>query len=209
MIEEKLKSICNDDPVECFQAVIVEPLQSLDSIGKSNSFILIDALDECLDREEIHQSIIVDILYKMAPGLPNWVKLIVTSRNDPLTFDKMSKIKLSNLTINVEDERNENDLLAYVEKTLLSNFVNEKSSNAEILHIQELINDALKFSKGNFLFLRIIIKDWQKHPDKMKTELIPESLEHAFAKSFTKRFKENALDRFEPFLEILLLRICL
>ena len=116
----------------------------------------------------------------------------------------MSKIKLSNLTINVEDERNENDLLAYAEKTLLSNFVNEKSSNAEILHIQELINDALKFSKGNFLFLRIIIKDWQKHPDKMKTELIPESLEHAFAKSFTKRFKENALDRFEPFLEILL-----
>ena len=204
LIKEKLKSNCNDDPVECFQAAIVEPLHNLDSTGKSNSFILIDALDECLDKEEIHQSIIVNILYKMAPGLPNWVKLIVTSRNHPLIFEKMSKIELLNLTINVEDERNENDLLAYAEKTLLSNFVNEKSSNAEILHIQKLINDALKFSKGNFLFLRLIIKDWQKHPGKMKTESIPESLEDAYAKSFTERFKENALDRFEPFLEILL-----
>ena len=201
LIKEKLTSNCNDNPVECFQTAIVEPLQNLDSTGRVTSFILIDALDECLEKEESHQSIIVKILYKKVPDLPNWVKLLVTSRNNPLTIDKMSKIKLSNLTINVEDERNEQDLLAYAQKTLLQNFVNETSSYTNAQH---LIHHALKFSKGNFLFLRTIIKNWQKYADKMNAESIPESLEDVYATSFTERFKDSDLDRFKPFLEILL-----
>ena len=201
LIKEKLTSNCNDNPVECFQTAIVEPLQNLDSSGRVNSFIVIDALDECLEKEESHQSIIVKILYKKVPDLPNWVKLLVTSRNNPLTIDKMSKIKLSNLTINVEDERNEQDLLAYAQKTLLRNFVNDTSSYTNAQH---LIHHALKFSKGNFLFLRTIIKNWQKYADKMNAESIPESLEDVYATSFTERFKDSDLDRFKPFLEILL-----
>jgi hypothetical protein len=89
------------DPFECFQKAIVEPLQKLDSSERNNSFILIDALDECLEKEEGHQSIIVNILFRKVPDLPNWVKLIVTSRNQPLTTSKMSK-RLLNLTINIE-----------------------------------------------------------------------------------------------------------
>ena len=192
------------EPLECFQMAIVDPLKKLDSVGRKKSFILIDALDECLDKEGNHQSIIVNILYRKASDLPNWVKLIVTSRNHEMTTDKMSKINLSKLVIDMKQKHNKQDLRTYAEKTLLHNITTETSSSAKMSHIKKLLDYALKFSDGNFLFLETIIKYWQKYPDKINPESIPESLQDIYATSFTERFKEINLDKFEPFLEILL-----
>ena len=204
LVQDILKSNCNDNPVECFQTAIVEPLQNFDRAGGKISFILIDALDECLEKEESHQSIIVNILYKKVPDLPNWVKLIVTSRNQPMTTSKILKnVRLSNLTIGVDNKRNEEDLHLYANRTL-RNFVNETSPSGEIIRIQHLINRALYISKGNFLFLKTIIKNWQKYPDKMNAQSIPENLGELYATFFTERFERKHLQRFEPFLEILL-----
>ena len=55
LVQDILKSNCNDNPVDCFETAIVKPLRYLDSTGRKNSFILIDALDECLEKEESHQ----------------------------------------------------------------------------------------------------------------------------------------------------------
>ena len=192
------------DPLECFRIAIVDPLKKLNNVGRKKSFILIDALDECLDKEGSHQSIIVNILYRKASDLPNWVKLIVTARNHKMTTDKMSKINLSKLVIDVKDQHNKQDLRNYAERTLLQNVTTETSSGAKISRIKKLIDYALKFSDGNFLFLETIIKYWQKYPDKINAESIPESLQDIYATSFTERFKETNLDKFEPFLEILL-----
>ena len=204
LIKDILKSNCNDNPVECFQTAIVKPLQNLDSAGRKNSFILIDALDECMEKEETHQSIIVNILIDKVPDLPNWLKLIVTSRNHPISTSKMIRtVKLSNLTIDVKDKRNEQDLRAYANLKHQS-FLTETSSNEEILRIQNLITDVVKFCKGNFLFLETIVNNWKKDPDKINADSIPESLEDVYANFFTRRYTEYNLVRFEPFLEILL-----
>ena len=204
LVQDILKSNCNDNPVECFQTAIVEPLHNLDSAERNKSFILVDALDECLEKEESHQSVIVNILYKKVPDLPNWVKLIVTSRNQPMTTSKILKnVRLSNLTIGVDNKRNEEDLHLYANRTL-RNFINETSPSGEIIRIQHLINRALYISKGNFLFLKTIIKNWQKYPDKMNAQSIPENLGDLYATFFTERFEKKHLERFEPFLEILL-----
>ena len=204
LVQDILKSNCNDNPVECFQAAIVEPLQNLDSAGGKISFILVDALDECLEKEESHQSVIVNILCKKVPDLPNWVKLIVTSRNQPMTTSKILKnVRLLNLTIGVDNKRNEEDLHMYADQTL-RNFINETSPSGEIIRIQHLINRALYISKGNFLFLKTIIKNWQKYPDEMNAQSIPENLGDLYATFFTERFEKRHLQRFEPFLEILL-----
>ena len=192
------------EPLECFQMAIVDPLKKLNNVGRKKSFILIDALDECLDKEGSHQSIIVNILYRKASDLPNWIKLIITSRNHKMTTDKMSKINLSKLVIDMKQKHNKQDLRTYAEKTLLQNITTETSSGAKILYIQKLIDYALTFSGGNFLFLETIIKYWQKYPDKINAESIPESLQNIYATSFTERFKDINLDKFEPFLEILL-----
>ena len=204
LVQDTLKINCNDNPVECFKTAIVGPLQNLDRAGRKNSFILIDALDECMEKEESHQSIILNILIDKVPDLPNWVKLIVTSRNQLMSTSEMLKtVRLSNLTIDVKDKRNEKDLQAYANRTLQS-FTTETLSTEEKIRIQNVMVHAVKFCKGNFLFLETILKNWKKYPDKMNAESIPESLEHIYAKSFTRRFTEDNLVRFEPFLEILL-----
>ena len=67
-----------------------------------------------------------------------------------------------------------------------------------------MIEHALKFCKGNFLFLKTILKYWQRYPAKINENSIPESLKDIYARSFTERFKDIDLNSFEPFLEILL-----
>ena len=204
LIKKILKSNCDDNPVKCFQTAIVEPLKNLDSTGRKNSFILVDALDECVEKEESHQSIIRNILYQKVPDLPNWVKLIVTSRNHPLATTKMLKnVKLWNLSMRVDNESNKQDLRTYASQAL-KNVINETSSSEEILRVDQLIDHTLDISKGNFLFLETIIKNWRKYPDRINKQFIPESLEKLYATSFTERFERKHLKRFEPFLEILL-----
>ena len=196
---------CKNNPTECYQKAIVEPLQKLNSIGRKISFILIDALDECLEKEERHaDSVIVNILSRSFLRLPAWVKLIITSRKKALTSGKISKTKgFSILKINVQDKRNLQDLRTYAEQALQS-FYTEVSSTKEILPVQRSINMAVEFSKGNFLFLKTIINYWQEYPHKMNAESIPESLEDMYKVSFTERFKKADLIDFVPLFEVLL-----
>jgi hypothetical protein len=197
---------CKNNPTECYQKAIVEPLQKLNSIGRNISFILIDALDECLEKEgEPHaDSIIVNILSRRLLRLPAWVKLIITSRKQALTSGKISKTnEFSVLRINVEDERNLQDLRTYAEQALQS-FYTEVPSTKEILPVHRSINMAVEFSKGNFLFVKTIINYWQEYPHKMNAESIPESLEDMYKVSFTERFKKADLIDFVPLFEVLL-----
>ncbi len=196
---------CKNNPTECYQKAIVEPLQKLNSIERNISFILIDALDECLEKEERHaDSIIVNILTRRFLRLPAWVKLIITSRKHALTSGKISKTnEFAILKINVEDERNLQDLRTYAEQALQS-FYTEVPSTKEILPVNRSINMAVEFSKGNFLFVKTIINYWQEYPHKMNAESIPESLEDMYKVSFTERFKKADLIDFEPLFEVLL-----
>ncbi len=206
LIQDELQYNCEEDPVECFQKAVVEPLQRLNGPERKNSFILIDALDECLEKEgEPHaDSIIVNILSRGLLRLPAGVKLIITSRKQALTSGKISKTnKFSILEINVEDERNLQDLRTYVGQALQS-FYTEVSSTKEILAVNRSINMAVEFSKGNFLFLKTIINYWQEYPHEMNAKSIPESLEDMYKVSFTERFKKADLIDFVPLFEVLL-----
>ena len=124
------------------------------------------------------------MLNKNVPYLPKWVKLIVTSRNQLMCTSSMLKIGLWIWTPRMWDTANKRDLHMYANQTL-QNFIDGTSSNEEILRIQQLIDHALKFCKGNFLFLKTVIKNWQLYPDKMNIQSIPESLEDLYATSFT------------------------
>ena len=202
--ELQVQSNCEEKPMKCFEKAILEPLKKINDAKRKTSFILIDALDECLEKEDGHQSIIVNILNRRVHDLPTWVKLIVTSRNQTLTSGKISKNKaFSTLNINIEDQRNEQDLRTYAEQTL-QNFSTETSSMEDVLRIKHLLHLALKFSKGNFLFLETIIKHWQKYPDRMNVQNIPESLGDIYATSFSERYKDGDISDFEPLLEVLL-----
>ena len=207
LIKDELQSNCKNDPIKCFQKAIVEPLQKLNATGRNNSFILIDALDECLEKEEGHKSIIVNILSSSAdnvPELPTWVKLIVTSRNQAQATGKISKIHgFSTLHINITDPRNLQDLRNYAEQTLQM-FYSKVPSMEEKLPLNRSIDLAVEFSKGNFLFLEIIIKLWRKYPDKINAQYIPEDLGGIYATAFSARFEKADFSDFQPLLEVLL-----
>ena len=206
LIKDELQSNCKMNPIKCFQKAIVEPLQKLNVIGRNNSFILIDALDECLEKEERHKSIIMNILSSSdnVPELPTWVKLIVTSRNQPQATGKISKIYgFSTLKTNVTHPCNLQDLRNYAKQTLQI-FYSEIPSMEEKLPLNRSIDLAMKISKGNFLFLKRIIKLWRKYPDQMNAKYIPENLGDIYTVYFAARFKEAAFADFQPLLEVIL-----
>ena len=194
---------CKKEPMECFQKVIVNPLRKLNDAGRNVSFIVIDALDECLDKKERHHSIILNMLYNSVPDLPNWVKLIVTSRNQPQSTGKMKRIGIFTLEVDAQDHRNEVDLRTYANQTL-QKFFSEVLKPEEQLQTNDLIDLALKFSKGNFLFLKTILNFWQKYPHKINTQTLPDDIENIYTKSFANRFTEGDLHDFEPLFEVLL-----
>ena len=206
LIKDELQSNCKKNPVKCFQKAIVQPLQKLDATGRNNSFILIDALDECLEKGERHKSIIVNILSSSenVPEFPTWVKLMVTSRNQPQATDKISNIHgFSTLKITLTDPCNLKDLRNYAKQTLQISY-SEEPSMEEKLPLNRSIDLAVEFSKGNFLFLERIIKLWRKYPDQMNAEYIPKNLGDIYTVNFAARFKEAAFADFQPLLEVLL-----
>jgi hypothetical protein len=184
LIKDELLSNCKKNPIECFRKAIVQPLQKLNVTGRKNSFVLIDALDECLEKEERHKSIIVSILSSSdnVPELPTWVKLIVTSRNQPQATDKISTINgFSTLPINVTDTHVHNlqDLRNYAKQTLQM-FYSKVPSMEEKLPLNRSIDLAVEFSKGNFLFLERIMKFWRKYPNQMNAKYIPKHVEDIY-----------------------------
>ena len=199
--DEFLESSCDKEPGKCFQNALVRPLKKLSAT--ETKFILIDAIDECLEKEERHLSVIVDTLSSGVPDLPAWIKLIVTSRNQAQSTGKMSNIGLFTVKLNANDQRNEQDLRNYAELSLQS-FYTVSHSRKEKLPLKDSIDLAVEFSKGNFLFLERIIKLWQEYPDKMKAESIPEDLGNVYTTFFAKRFNEADFSDFQPLLEVIL-----
>ncbi|XP_028407754.1 ankyrin repeat domain-containing protein 50-like [Dendronephthya gigantea] len=112
---------CKHVPLECFQDAIIKPLKKLDDTERRfNSYILIDALDECLEKDNGHRSILKTILYEMTSitsGLPSWVKLIVSSRKQGLGL-KNKFPSFQNFELFVDDNRNEQDLRMYAEQKI-------------------------------------------------------------------------------------------
>ena len=201
LIKGKLEFNCATNPDDCFKTTIVEALKKLDAFKRKNSFIVIDALDECLEKEERHTSIIPTILHSHVSDLPPWVKLIVSSRNQPLITGKMTKLGLLTLKINVKDPRNVRDLYTYAEQTLQS--VHSESSIEKNFPRNYAIDLAVKVSNGNFLFLKEILKYWQKYPEKINAQSIPRSLADIYAKFFIPRFTKSEFNELKPLLEVL------
>ena len=196
-------SLCERKPVECFESAIVNPLRKLSDTDRNMSFIVIDALDECLELEERHQSIILDILLRGLPNLPYWIKIIATSRNQPQSIGKMPTIGFSILRVELEDARNKQDLRMYANRTL-RNFFTEVPQTKEKLSFDGLIDLALKSSKSNFLYLQTILEFWRKYPSEIDTQFLPGDLGKVFTEIFSKRFLEADFRLFEPFFEVLL-----
>ncbi|KAG8725365.1 hypothetical protein FRC09_001169 [Ceratobasidium sp. 395] len=82
---EKGRDVHNQPIKEQFQHLVAVPLQNIAHTFTDNVIIVIDALDECEDKEDIDR--ILDTLISHVGGLP--VKFFVSSRPEAMIMDRM------------------------------------------------------------------------------------------------------------------------
>ena len=204
-IENELDK-CKDDTTRCVEVTVLEPLNALKTSPEAKKFILIDALDECCEKERNSQSVIIEILHGQMTRLPTWIKLLMSSRNETTITGKMSEIfqTIRIIPISATNKNNLDDMRSYAQGVISRH--NFKMKNGE--SIKERLNESIKIimnqSDGNFLFIHELLEDWVKHPDSIDLTSIPPGMKYLYARSFRERFQKDELQRFAKIFEILL-----
>lgn len=128
-----------------FAYLLAEPLNKIEGSPKT-TVIVIDALDEatCDGRNEL-----ADIISAKHDILPPWVKIIITSRDEPLLRRRFSRIR----PITFEDKRyadNNDDIRGYLELRL---------NDIQMIDKPRMIQVLLDKSSGNFLYAKTVADD--------------------------------------------------
>jgi hypothetical protein len=148
----KLPEIKNLDPkgaAELFEYLLAEPLKHDIDGGQERYLVIIDALDEAKEGEH---NPLVEMLARHAPRLPDWLGIVVTSRNEKNVTDPLQG--LIPFVLNTENEANQNDIRTYIELELeehLQKFANKQNIVAQIL----------EKSEGVFLYVERVCRDVQ------------------------------------------------
>ena len=203
VIQNTLLYDCKDAPIECAKRAVLEPLKNIIS-SKTKKFILIDALDECREKEESHKSVIIDILHIQEIGLPSWIKLLMSSRNVTTITRKMSEINVGNIALNARRKDNLNDIRLFADEMISRCKYRKQNGESMKEKLNESIEGILNRTEGNFLFIKILLDDWAINPDKINLTYIPPDMNHKYARSFRERFGEKELKLFATFFEVLL-----
>lgn len=130
-----------------FEYLIAEPLHKV-TYNEKPIVIVIDALDEAtLDgRNEL-----ADVISECFEKTPKWVKLLLTSRKEPLLERKLAKFK----PINFADSSiydNEEDIKGYFSFQLKAYLPNGKKG-------QVILNKMVEKSNGIFLYAKAIVDE--------------------------------------------------
>ena len=202
-VRNELNDRCKNDPNRCFRVAILEPLNEMNK-PDADAFILIDSLKECREKEQNHDSVIVNILYRYVTRLPSWIKLVVTSTNDTSIKKKMTEIGMSVINIDATDALNSEDIRSYVEQMILENDFKiengNKSMRKELIGSIDLIT---KNARGNFLYVQKLFEHWKDHPEQINLESMPQTFNH-YGLTFRSRYEKDKLKYFTPLLEVLL-----
>src|SRR5262249_26175314 len=86
------ESNCRRDPASALEEGLLAPLQSLTPPEGGPRYILIDALDESLDVARGERSI-VEVLATRLNRLPDWLRLVATSRKDPMVLERLQGLR--------------------------------------------------------------------------------------------------------------------
>ena len=143
---------CQIDPIGVFEFRILNPLHSLTEVPSDIQFILIDGLDTVIDSGEYNSSqSIVHLLSGRLQRLPNWLRIIGTSRKETQTLLRLSRQGI--LTIKSEDIRNKMDISRYLEYR----FENPRLTQLVQLSTRARIDIKICLSEagdGNFLYVQ-------------------------------------------------------
>ena len=174
---EKLKEISTMTSIDILQELLIQPLDKI--IVSEKYFFIIDALDEA---SENGKNELVDLV-QMFSQLPSWLKIIITSRPEEYFKRKLSKLSITHL--NANSNENMEDIKIYIKYSftqLAPNNVNKK--NIELL---------LEKSEGNILYIKEVFAAIKSKQIKIE-ELgnLPKGMDGLYYNMFERYF--NNLD---------------
>ena len=201
-ISRILERSCLRDPLDCFEQTVVVPLHQLkDDI--QNSFVVVDALDECSDSGDSGTSMVYFIKESYA-RLPRWIHLILTSRNDSSVlkhFSRFPKLHLSST-----DSRNLQDIEIFITTKAFENpsllerlKVNLGFGSRD--EVSNLTSKLLHQSQGNFLFAKEILRFLNEDPQGVDLNKLPNTIGEQYESYLRRAF--GSREKFKSALAVL------
>ena len=197
-IRTHLDKRCDRDPTACFLMTIIGPLRELKMKPHNFKYIVIDALDECIEKDG-ETSAILDILHNKISYFPQWLKVIMSSRNWTTVTSKVPRT-VQRIPLNPYDERNIEDIRSYI-----SRYLKKKSSFVSKLWntISETTDELTKHAEGNFLFVKTVLRNNLASDGTIIGYSLPNSLHDIYDQIFQRYFVKEDSVRFETLFEIL------
>lgn len=162
---------------------IIEPLGRIKAPKGDVRYVVIDALDEAFSVRSSGNAIL-QLLAKHLDQMPNWLRILATTRDDPRVIESLEsweQVRLDNAS-NSEDVRN------YIEQrlgeTVLARLVKENGGSKKTL-LAELARRCL----GNFLFAKLVLDGLESglyHLDRL--EKLPPDLSFQYKDSLDRAF---------------------
>jgi WD40 repeat protein len=180
-----------EDPASAFEAGILTPLHKLPKPDDIR-YILIDALDEALATSK--GATIVDLLATRLKRLPDWLKIIATTRKEPAVINRMKGLQA--LTIDVEDPNNQKDISDYISKRMDAPELQAAARRfgKSPKEVQDLL---LKVgAAGNFLIVTKVLEALALDPplDLESIEKLPPGLGSLYKEFFDRLYLKAGVD---------------
>ncbi|MBK8337066.1 MAG: DUF4062 domain-containing protein [Sterolibacteriaceae bacterium] len=183
-----------DDPASAFEAAIVGPLGRIAPPGGAR-LLIVDALDEALELDaptaQRHGNLI-RLLANKAGRLPDWVRLLVTSRNNPEVIRPLRTFGLKE--IDAENVANQSDLRDYallrcVREPLAGRL---RDADRSVDEIADILGDK---SLGKFLYTIRALDDLENGSiDTDDLAALPPGMDSFYLDAFERRFARAGRD---------------
>ena len=179
--------------VELFEKLLIEPLHKINRPYDHEIVLIIDAVDEISDQTE--RETLMAILSENTKNLPEWVKIIVTSRPDSKLEYMLQDTTI--LKIDTTSAENLQDIREYIHNYMSAHNVSISEDGIERL---------IEGSNGNFLYIYFALSDiLETRGAGGKLNKYPKGLDGIYARTINRKFKN--IDEYEqqivPIFEIL------
>lgn len=209
-VRKVLEKRCESDTVGCFYDAVVGPLRELKSQPDSLKYIFIDALDECLEKDR-KSSTILEILKNKLSLFPNWLKIILSSRNWTTVIEKLPQ-SVKRVVLDPVDERNLEDIHFYIRYVWFQNsFFMDRlleamgfTSKSEGIHVNSLINEMSRNGEGNFLYVKTSLEYLNASEGRINLQSFPTSLYDIYNIYFERQFGKDEFSNYKLLFEVLL-----
>lgn len=170
---------------EIIQKLLYEPLNQLIDGDRDKKILIIDAIDEMIDKNPQ----ILDYIVKIIENMPSWIKIIITSRPEMEIIEKFQLYQ--GIFIDKYEEKVKKDIREYVKISVkderMAKFIIDKS-------------------KGSFVYAKELIKMYENNKCDIDLKSIPDGVGGIYYSNFDRIFQniEEYNDKYRPFFEILI-----